>query len=153
MCFRSWCTGHCVHISLRMGQCVLGLSSWATVFQILVHGPLCARSWCTSHCVLGPGARTGHCALGLGVDAVLEVFVYALAPRRAPESLQAEAVCSCGMSSSTSCYLDFNIIIISSHYDVIISPHHHNTDHITILPYHHITMPSYHVRTTKDALK
>ena len=38
----------------------------------------------------------------------------ALAPRRAPESLQAEAVCSRGKSSATSCHLDFNIIIISS---------------------------------------
>ena len=58
----------CVHMSLGMGQCVLGLISRATVFQVLVHGPLCARSWCTGHDGLGPGERTGHCALGLDVE-------------------------------------------------------------------------------------
>ena len=76
LCSRSWCTGHCVHISLGMGQCVLGLISRTTAFQVLVHGPLCARSWCTGHDGLGPGERTGHCALGLGGEVVFEVFAH-----------------------------------------------------------------------------
>ena len=59
-----------------MGQCVLGLISRTTVFQVLVHGPLCARSWCTGHDGLGPGERTGHCALGLGGEVVFDVFAH-----------------------------------------------------------------------------
>ena len=76
LCSRSWCTGHCVHMSLGTGQCGLGLISRATVFQVLVHEPLCSRSWCTGHCGLGPGERTGHCALGLDVEVVFEVFAH-----------------------------------------------------------------------------
>ena len=66
----------CAYLLSHGPVSVLGLISRATVFQVLVHGPLCARSWCTGHCGLGPGERTGHCALGLGVEVVFEVFAH-----------------------------------------------------------------------------
>ena len=58
VCSSSWFTGHRV----------LSFGAQAIVRKVLMHGPLCARSWCTGHDGLGPGERTGHCALGLDVE-------------------------------------------------------------------------------------
>ena len=66
----------CAYLLVHGPVCYIVLGSRATVFQALVKGPLRARSWCTGHCGLGPGERTGHCALGLDVEVVFEVFAH-----------------------------------------------------------------------------